>query len=78
MKDELDVERTVVKKRFEGKGIKPEKYGMVFCSNCSGSGKYFYGNSGISACQDCGGFGLIRMERNWTYGRSYQGGLLLD
>ena len=59
MKDESDTERTHVRRMFEGKGIKPEKYSMVFCSNCNGSGKYFYGSRGVNDCQVCEGFGLI-------------------
>lgn len=67
MKDELDTERTHAKRRFEGKGIKPEKYGMVFCSNCHGSGKYSQRNKGVSVCPVCGGFGLVKMKRNSIY-----------
>jgi hypothetical protein len=43
---------------------KPEKCNMIFCSNCNGSGKYFYAGKGVSGCNFCGGFGLIRTEKN--------------
>ena len=65
MNHESKTEETSVKRPDKGKGIYfPERYGMVFCSNCNGSGKYFYGNEGAGVCQVCGGFGLVRMERH--------------
>jgi DnaJ-class molecular chaperone len=64
MHDEIRSEERKVEEAVKGKGINPERYGMVFCSNCGGSGKYFYGNNGVSVCRVCGGFGLVRMERN--------------
>jgi DnaJ-class molecular chaperone len=60
--DDFNSEKKKVKKTVKDKGIHPERYGMVFCSHCSGSGKYFYANRGVSVCQVCGGFGLVRME----------------
>jgi len=36
--------------------FRPEKYGMVFCSKCHGSGK---DEGGKAACLKCGGFGLL-------------------
>jgi hypothetical protein len=44
----------------------PKKCGMMFCSNCSGSGRYFYADKGVSRCSFCGGFGLIKIERNFA------------
>ena len=44
----------------------PEKRGMMFCSNCNGSGRYFYADKGVSGCNFCGGFGLIKRERNFA------------
>jgi DnaJ-class molecular chaperone len=70
MNDEFDSERTQVKRMVRGKGINPERYDMVCCSNCNGSGRYFYANRGVNVCQICGGFGLMRMERNWMYDAS--------
>ena len=46
MNHESKTEETSVKRPDESKGIYPERYGMVFCSNCNGSGKYFYGYEG--------------------------------
>ncbi len=39
-------------------GTDSEKFGTSFCPNCSGSGKYFYVDRGVSGCNVCGGFGL--------------------
>ena len=44
-----------------------EKCGMTFCRNCNGSGKYFYADRGVSGCNFCGGFGLIKTEKNCMY-----------
>ena len=49
----------------------PEKYGMVFCPDCGGSGKSFIYSKGNSVCKVCGGFGYIRKEEknvqgNWV------------
>ncbi len=67
MYDEIRSQEEIRKEKVEGKGFSPERYGMVFCSNCSGSGRYFYGSKGASVCEVCGGFGLVRTERNRTY-----------
>ena len=41
----------------------PEKYGMVYCSECWGSGRSFDGNrKGVNVCRVCGGFGLLKKE----------------
>ena len=40
----------------------PEKYGMVFCPDCGGSGKSFVDSKGDSVCKVCGGFGLIKKQ----------------
>jgi hypothetical protein len=58
------VNKTKITERFN-----PEKYGMVFCPDCSGSGKSFLDSKGDNVCKVCGGFGLIRKQ---------QKGLLLD
>jgi DnaJ-class molecular chaperone len=48
---------------MEGKAkagtIHPEKYGMIFCPYCGGSGKSLGDAEGIDVCKTCGGFGLI-------------------
>jgi DnaJ-class molecular chaperone len=39
----------------------PEKYGMVFCFECRGSGK---NKDEKGPCQKCGGFGLLIRNEN--------------
>lgn len=41
--------------------FKPEKYGMVYCHECHGSGK---SAGGKGPCQKCGGFGLLIRNEN--------------
>ena len=41
--------------------FKPEKYGMVFCFQCHGSGKK---EGGKAPCLKCGGFGLLIRNEN--------------
>jgi len=48
-------------KRSADKVFKPEKYGMMFCPECVGSGRRRVGEI-ISVCEVCGGFGLIVKE----------------
>jgi hypothetical protein len=62
--DEIRSQEEIGKVNVNGKGISPERYGMVFCANCSGSGRYFCRSKGVSVCEVCGGFGLTRMERH--------------
>ena len=45
-----------------GRRFNPNKYGMVFCPNCSGSGRSFADAQGVNVCKVCGGFGLIKKE----------------
>jgi DnaJ-class molecular chaperone len=40
----------------------PNKYGMIFCPNCRGSGRSFADAQGVNVCNVCGGFGLIKKE----------------
>ncbi len=52
----------------------PEKYGMIFCPKCNGSGKFFTNVNGANVCKICGGFGLIKKEEknvqdNWAIAR---------
>ncbi len=67
MKNELDSAKKSVERTAEGGRINPERYGMVFCSNCNGSGRYFYANTGVSVCRVCEGFGLTKAERTNTH-----------
>ena len=51
----------------------PEKYGMIFCPDCSGSGKSFMDPKGDHVCKVCGGFGLIikRQEKAVVFDRRF-------
>ncbi len=54
---------------MEKKGVSrpfnPERYGMIYCPACKGSGNFFNGVGGRVVCGLCGGFGLIRKgEKN--------------
>jgi DnaJ-class molecular chaperone len=53
-----------MKKPNKGKWFAPEKYGMIFCPDCAGSGKSIYDAKEGSVCKVCGGFGLIKKEKN--------------
>ena len=45
--------------KAKGGRIDPEKYGMIFCPYCGGSGKSCSDAEGTMVCKTCGGFGLI-------------------
>ena len=45
-----------------GRGFNPNKYGMIFCPDCRGSGRSFADAQGVNVCKVCGGFGLIKKE----------------
>ena len=49
--------KTKVGRRFD-----PNRYGMIFCPICSGSGRSFADAQGVNVCNVCGGFGLIKKE----------------
>jgi hypothetical protein len=51
------VSKTKVGRRFD-----PNKYGMIFCPNCSGSGRSFGDAQGMNVCKVFGGFGLVKKE----------------
>jgi rRNA maturation endonuclease Nob1 len=48
-----------MERKAKGERIDPEKYGMIFCPYCTGSGKSFTDAEGMRVCETCGGFGLI-------------------
>jgi hypothetical protein len=52
------------KKRKLRKDFNPEKYKMVLCPCCKGSGKSSNGNEGVKVCSQCGGFGWVKKEGN--------------
>ena len=49
--------KTKVGRRFD-----PNRYGMIFCPICSGSGRSFAEAQGVNVCKVCGGFGLVKKE----------------
>jgi DnaJ-class molecular chaperone len=51
-----------VKRGKIDEAFNPEKYGMIFCPDCRGSGKSFHNAKGASVCKACGGFGLIKKQ----------------
>jgi len=51
-------ERTINKK------FDPSKYGLHFCPECKGAGKFFDQDKRVSVCNVCGGFGFIKKEIN--------------
>jgi hypothetical protein len=67
MSEQLNSEKKNVKRTVKGGKILPASCGMAFCHNCSGSGRFFYGTKGVSVCQVCGGFGLVRAEMNCVH-----------
>ena len=44
------------------KKFTPERYGMIFCPDCNGLGRFDNDNEEIKVCRVCGGFGLIKKE----------------
>jgi Zn ribbon nucleic-acid-binding protein len=51
------MEKTVMVRDFN-----PDRYGMIYCPACKGSGKLFNGAEGGVVCKICGGFGYIKKE----------------
>ncbi len=41
-----------------------EKYGMVFCPECSGSGRSFNRIEGAIVCETCHGHGVTKEQEN--------------
>jgi DnaJ-class molecular chaperone len=50
--------RTATDKMFN-----PEKYGMAVCPLCKGKGKIRKKPDKFNVCTGCGGFGLIKKEK---------------
>jgi hypothetical protein len=42
--------------------IPPEKYKMIFCPSCEGTGKSSNGDEVAKVCSQCGGFGWVKKE----------------
>jgi rRNA maturation endonuclease Nob1 len=66
-----------MERKTKGGRIDPEKYGMIFCPGCEGSGKSLTDTEGIRVCKICGGFGLIiKTEKTSSVG-DHEGIVLL-
>ncbi len=55
----MSMEKTGMGRRFN-----PDKYGMIYCPVCKGSGKLSNGAEGGVACETCGGFGLVKKHKS--------------
>jgi DnaJ-class molecular chaperone len=51
------------KRTDSDKMFNPEKYGMEVCPLCKGKGKIRKKPDEFSVCTGCGGFGLIKKEK---------------
>jgi rRNA maturation endonuclease Nob1 len=51
-----------VQKAVMGRGFNPDKYGMIHCPVCKGSGKLFNGVETAIVCKICGGFGFVKKK----------------
>jgi hypothetical protein len=50
-------------RKLTGNGrFDPEKYGMMICTECRGSGKFANGLKEMGVCRACGGFGLTKRQ----------------
>ncbi len=52
-----------MEKKAAGRSFNPERYGMIYCPVCKGTGKLFNEAEGKVVCRICGGFGLIKSEK---------------
>ena len=50
------------KKRESPKSFNPEKYEMVSCPSCGGTGKSANEDEKVRVCNQCGGFGWVKKE----------------
>ncbi len=57
-----------MEKKAIGKHFDPGRYGMVYCPLCKGLGKLFNGIGEGVVCKICGGFGLIRSQKENNFG----------
>jgi len=52
-----------MEKTLLGRSFIPDRYGMIYCPVCKGSGKLLNGVEERVVCKICGGFGYIRKEK---------------
>ena len=52
-----------MEKKAMGRRFNPERYGMIYCPVCKGSGRLFNEVEGGIVCKTCGGFGFIKREK---------------
>ena len=58
-----------IMRRKKGKlnqNFDPEKYRMISCPSCGGTGKSSEGGEGTKVCSQCGGFGWVKREGDQT------------
>jgi DnaJ-class molecular chaperone len=48
------------KKEKLHRSFNPEKYKMMLCPGCRGTGKSSDGDKGVEVCSHCAGFGWIK------------------
>lgn len=52
-----------IEKTFMGRRFNPDRYEMMYCPICKGSGKIINGLAGRVVCKVCGGFGLVKKHK---------------
>lgn len=52
-----------MEKTDKGRRFRPDKYGMIQCPVCKGSGKLLNGIEEGTVCKICGGFGFVKQEK---------------
>jgi len=55
----MPMKKMVMSRRFN-----PDRYGMVYCPVCKGSGKLLNGVEAGVVCKVCGGFGFVKKQKN--------------
>jgi len=56
-----------MEKKPLGRGFDPARYRMDYCPGCNGSGRSSNGAEGMVVCRICGGFGLIKREKESNF-----------
>jgi DnaJ-class molecular chaperone len=54
------------------KSFDPEKYDMVICPLCNGDGELAEDPGGGNVCANCGGFGMIKNEKEGSPGKQIE------